>query len=64
MVAELRKQGFQRVKVNGEFHELEDPPKLNKKFRHDIDVVVDRIVVRAFIASTISSSEAVRISVT
>ena len=44
--AELLKNGYQRVKVNGEFHELEDPPKLDKKFKHDIDVVVDRIVVR------------------
>jgi len=43
---ELRKQGFQRVKVNGAFHELDTPPELDKKFRHDIDVVVDRIVVR------------------
>jgi excinuclease ABC subunit A len=43
---ELRKQGFQRVKVDGAFHELDDPPTLDKKFRHDIDVVVDRIVVR------------------
>ncbi|WP_298494230.1 excinuclease ABC subunit UvrA [uncultured Maritimibacter sp.] len=43
---ELRKQGFQRVKVNGAFYELEEPPVLDKKFRHDIDVVVDRIVVR------------------
>lgn len=44
--AELRKQGFQRVKVNGTFHDLDEPPTLDKKFRHDIDVVVDRIVVR------------------
>jgi excinuclease ABC subunit A len=44
--AELLKNGFQRVKVNGAFHELEDPPKLDKKFKHDIDVVVDRVVVR------------------
>ncbi|MAC81283.1 MAG: excinuclease ABC subunit A [Rhodobacteraceae bacterium] len=43
---ELRKQGFQRVKVDGTFHELDEPPTLDKKFRHDIDVVVDRIVVR------------------
>jgi excinuclease ABC subunit A len=43
---ELRKQGFQRVKVDGEFYELDAPPTLDKKFRHDIDVVVDRIVVR------------------
>ncbi|OWU83887.1 excinuclease ABC subunit A [Oceanicola sp. 22II-s10i] len=45
--AELRKQGFQRVKVDGAFYELDDAPTLDKKFRHDIDVVVDRIVVRA-----------------
>jgi len=43
---ELRKQGFQRVKVDGEFHDLDAPPTLDKKFRHDIDVVVDRVVVR------------------
>ncbi|SEO51734.1 Excinuclease ABC subunit A [Salinihabitans flavidus] len=43
---ELRKQGFQRVKVDGTFYELDEPPTLDKKFRHDIDVVVDRLVVR------------------
>ncbi|KPQ07205.1 MAG: excinuclease ABC subunit UvrA [Rhodobacteraceae bacterium HLUCCA12] len=43
---ELRKQGFQRIKVDGQFYELDTPPELDKKFRHDIDVVVDRIVVR------------------
>jgi excinuclease ABC subunit A len=40
------KSGFQRVKVNGEFHSLEEPPVLDKKFKHDIDVVVDRVIVR------------------
>ncbi len=44
--AELLKNGFQRIKVDGEFHELENPPKLDKKYKHDIDVVVDRIVIR------------------
>ena len=53
---ELRKQGFQRVKVNGEFHELDSPPKLDKKFRHDIDVVVDRIVVREGIETRLADS--------
>ena len=43
---ELRKQGFQRVKVDGTFHDLDEPPTLDKKYRHDIDVVVDRIVVK------------------
>ncbi|WP_394694276.1 excinuclease ABC subunit UvrA [Hyphobacterium sp.] len=40
------KAGFQRVKVNGEFHSLEEPPVLDKKFKHDIDVVVDRVIIR------------------
>ena len=44
--AELLKNGFQRVKVDGSFHELEDPPVLDKKLKHDIDVVIDRVVVR------------------
>ena len=44
--AELLKNGFQRVKVDGAFYDLEDPPTLDKKYKHDIDVVVDRIVVR------------------
>ena len=54
--AELLKNGFQRVKVNGTFHELEDPPKLDKKFKHDIDVVVDRIVVRAGMEQRLAES--------
>ncbi|MDI3335953.1 excinuclease ABC subunit UvrA [Defluviimonas aestuarii] len=53
---ELRKQGFQRVKVNGQFHELEEPPTLDKKFRHDIDVVVDRIVVREGLETRLADS--------
>ncbi|WP_096785616.1 excinuclease ABC subunit UvrA [Rhodobacter sp. CZR27] len=53
---ELRKQGFQRVKVNGAFHELDDPPVLDKKFRHDIDVVVDRIIVRGGIETRLADS--------
>jgi excinuclease ABC subunit A len=44
--AELLKNGFQRVKVDGEFHDLESPPTLDKKVKHDIDVVVDRVVIR------------------
>ncbi|PKP62824.1 MAG: excinuclease ABC subunit A, partial [Alphaproteobacteria bacterium HGW-Alphaproteobacteria-8] len=54
--AELKKQGFQRVKVNGAFHELDEPPTLDKKFRHDIDVVVDRIVVRAGLETRLADS--------
>jgi excinuclease ABC subunit A len=53
---ELRKSGFQRVKVNGEFFELDEPPTLDKKFRHDIDVVVDRIVVREGLETRLADS--------
>ncbi len=53
---ELRKQGFQRVKVDGQFHELDDPPTLDKKYRHDIDVVVDRLVVKEDIATRLADS--------
>ena len=53
---ELRKQGFQRVKVNGEFHELDEPPALDKKYRHNIDVVVDRIVVREGLETRLADS--------
>ena len=53
---ELRKQGFQRVKVDGSFYELDEPPTLDKKFRHDIDVVVDRIVVREGLETRLADS--------
>jgi excinuclease ABC subunit A len=53
---ELRKTGYQRVKVNGEFYELDAPPTLDKKFRHDIDVVVDRIVVREGLETRLADS--------
>ena len=53
---DLRKQGFQRVKVDGAFHDLDDPPALDKKIRHDIDVVVDRIVVREGLETRLADS--------
>ncbi|WP_439123434.1 excinuclease ABC subunit UvrA [Marivita sp.] len=53
---ELRKQGFQRVKVDGQFYELDEPPTLDKKFRHDIDVVVDRLVVKDGLETRLADS--------
>ncbi len=55
-LAQLMQQGFQRVKVDGQFHEIEDVPPLDRKLRHDIDVVVDRIVVRAGIETRLADS--------
>ena len=53
---ELRKAGFQRVKVNNEFYDLDEPPGLDKKFRHNIDVVVDRVIIKEDIATRLADS--------
>jgi excinuclease ABC subunit A len=45
-IAEWQKAGFQRLKIDGEYYPIEDAPALDKKFKHDIDVVVDRIVTK------------------
>ncbi|TWG98461.1 excinuclease ABC subunit A [Mesorhizobium sp. J18] len=55
-LAELQKKGFQRVKVDGTFYEIADVPALDKKYKHDIDVVVDRIVVRGDLATRLADS--------
>ena len=45
-IADLQRQGFQRLKVDGVFYPVEDAPPLEKQVKHDIDVVVDRIVTK------------------
>ena len=55
-LAEFLKKGFQRVKIDGTFHEIAEAPALDKKFKHDIDVVVDRVVVRPDIATRLADS--------
>lgn len=54
--AELLKKGFQRVKVDGTFHDLDAVPALDKKYKHDIDVVVDRLIIRQDIQSRLADS--------
>jgi len=55
-IQDLRKRGFQRVRVDGEMHEIDSVPALNKKLKHDIEVVVDRIVVREGLGSRLADS--------
>jgi excinuclease ABC subunit A len=55
-LAEYLKKGFQRVKIDGTFYELAEAPVLDKKFPHDIDVVVDRIVVRPDMGQRLAES--------
>lgn len=55
-LADLMRKGFQRVKIDGEYHEIEDAPALDKKFKHDIEVVVDRLVVSKDITGRLAES--------
>jgi len=53
---ELRAEGFTRVKVDGEQHLLEEPPTLDKKFKHTIEVVVDRLVMKPDLRQRLAQS--------
>jgi excinuclease ABC subunit A len=55
-IADFMKRGFQRLKIDGQFHEIADAPALDKKLKHDIEVVVDRIVVRPDMAARLAES--------
>ena len=55
-LAELQKRGFQRVKIDGRIHEIEDAPALDKKRKHDIEVVVDRLVLRPDLEQRLADS--------
>jgi excinuclease ABC subunit A len=54
--AEYQKKGFQRVKVDGAFYEIDAVPVLDKKFKHDIDVVVDRLVIGPDLSTRLADS--------
>lgn len=53
---ELQAKGFQRVKINGTIYEMDEAPTLDKKLKHNISVVVDRLVIRADIKSRLADS--------
>src|SRR5438128_283956 len=55
-LADYMKRGFQRVKIDGAFYEIAAAPALDKKFKHDIDVVVDRLVVRPDLTTRLADS--------
>ena len=55
-VAEYTRRGFQRLKIDGAYYEIAEAPPLDKKLKHDIDVVVDRIVVRPDMAARLADS--------
>ena len=55
-LAEFLKKGFQRAKIDGKFYEIAEAPALDKKLKHDIDIVVDRVVVRPDIVARLADS--------
>ena len=55
-IAEYMKRGFQRLKIDGQFYEIADAPTLDKKLKHDIEVVIDRIAVRPDLAARLAES--------
>ncbi|HYX46609.1 MAG TPA: excinuclease ABC subunit UvrA, partial [Sphingomicrobium sp.] len=55
-LADWQKAGFTRVRIDGKFHPIEEAPSLDKKYKHDIEVVVDRIVVREGIEARLADS--------
>jgi excinuclease ABC subunit A len=55
-LAEFLKKGFQRVKIDGQFHEISEAPALDKKLKHDLDLVIDRIAIRPDLGSRLAES--------
>ena len=55
-IAGLRKRGFQRLKIDGKHYEIEDVPALKKNIKHDIEVVVDRLIVRGDLGNRLADS--------
>src|SRR3974390_1842730 len=55
-IAEWQKAGFQRLKIDGTFYPIEDAPTLEKTFKHDIDIVVERLVTKAGLESRYADS--------
>jgi excinuclease ABC subunit A len=53
---DMRKRGFQRVRIDGEMHDIDEAPALDKKLKHDIEIVVDRIVVREGLGNRLADS--------
>jgi excinuclease ABC subunit A len=55
-LAEWQRAGFTRVRIDGEFYEIDEAPALDKKYKHDIEVVVDRMAVREGIETRLADS--------
>ena len=55
-IDELKKKGYQRLKIDNKIYEIEETPSLKKNFKHDIEVLVDRLIVKKNIQQRLSES--------
>ena len=55
-IADLRKRRFQRIKIDGKIYEIDEAPTLNKKIKHSIEVVIDRLVIKDDIKTRLADS--------
>ena len=55
-IADFKRRGFQRIKVDGTYHNIDEVPELNKKIKHDISVVVDRIIINNELGNRLAES--------
>jgi len=62
-ILNYKKRGFQKVKVDGKYCEINDFPELNKKVKHDISIVVDRIVINSSIGNRLADSVETALSI-
>jgi len=62
-ILNYKKRGFQKIKVDGKYCEINDFPELNKKIKHDISIVVDRIVINSNIGNRLADSVETALSI-
>ena len=55
-ILNYKKRGFQKIKVDGEYYDIDDFPNLNKKVKHDISIVIDRIVLNSKLGNRLADS--------
>jgi excinuclease ABC subunit A len=62
-ILNYKKRGFQKIKVDGKYYEISDFPELNKKVKHDISIVIDRIVINSSIGNRLADSVETALSI-
>jgi len=55
-ILNYKKRGFQKIKVDGKYYEISDFPELNKKVKHDISIIIDRIIINSTIGNRLADS--------